>query len=467
MEPSHYLHFAGTLLTYFLQVSAGFVVCAIVVRLLPGPHLRFRAWFAFLVLSGFYWFASLATYLIGFSTPRFRLFGGAAETVVAQSSHHLFIPARWSTYVVPAGTLITWGYALGVGILLIAKAWKHVRLRLFVNQGTSASPALQALFDNLCQEFGVRRCSLVVLHGMISPATAYWWRPRILIPEICQQMDDYSQLADILSHELTHIVRRDYLWAMISDVFCTLLFFHPAAWQARKSMRRERELACDRAVVQARPDHRADYATSLARFVRLRMLQEVASVGVDFASSSSLLGLRIRCILSEPVKTPLWKRLTAATACLGFVMMFGILCPALSVLMDFAGQPQSVADAVASASVQNTKHQAAHKSKLMAKAGTESEPGAFQYPDDLTSLRVSRSIPETSAYRMSAAPSVAGSGEFLHNEKPVWRDSSPGSPSYEPPSVRSVVLSTIGGIAVERGERGGRGHDRDDHLLSK
>ncbi len=468
MEPSHYLHFAGTLLTYFLQVSAGFVVCAIVVRLLPGPHLRFRVWFGFLILSAFYWFASLAIYIVGFSTPRFRLFGGAAQSVVAHGSHHLLIPARWSTYVVPAGTLITWGYGLGVGILLIAKAWKHVRLRLVVSCGTAAAPGLQVLFNNLCHEFGVRRCSLVVLPGMISPATAYWWRPRILLPQICQQMEEYSGLSDILSHELSHIVRRDYLWALISDIFCTLLFFHPAAWHARKNMRLERELACDRAVIQARPEHRADYATSLARFVRLRMLQQVASYGVDFASSPSLLGLRIRCILSEPVKTPLWRSLAAAFGSLVFVVMFGVACPALSVLMDFAGQPQTVADVVSSASAQNNKHQAvAHKAKLMAKAATENAPGTYQYPDNLTSLRVSRSIPETSAYRFTSNPPTGGSGEYLHSEKPAWHDSSPGSPSYGPPSVRSVLLSTIGGIAVERGEHGGKGHDRDLHLYSK
>jgi hypothetical protein len=468
MEPSHYLHFAGTLLTYFLQVSAGFVVCAIVVRLLPGPHLRFRAWFSFLILSGFYWFASLASYILGFSAPRFRLFSGAAQSVVAHGSHRVLIPASWSSYVVPAGTLITWGYMLGVGVLLIAKAWKHVRLRLLVNHGLQASAGLQSLFVGLCRDFGVRRCSLVILPGMISPATAYWWRPRILLPQLCQHMEDYSQLGDILSHELTHIVRRDYLWAMVSDVFCTLLFFHPAAWQARKNMRRERELACDRAVIQARPDHRADYATSLARFVRLRMLQQVASYGVDFASSPSLLGLRIRCILSEPVKTPLWKKFTAAAGCLVFLTIFGAACPALSVLMDFAGQPQTVADAVRSASAQNQKQQiTTHKPRLMAKASTEGEAGVTQYPDTLTSLRVNRSIHETSAYRFASAPPSGGSGEYLHTEKPAWHDSSPGSPSYEPPSVRSVVISTIGGIAAERSEHGGRGHDRDYHLLSK
>ena len=161
MEPSHYLHFAGTLLTYFLQVSAGFVVCAIVVRLLSGPHLRFRVWFGFLIVSALYWCASLASYVIGFSTPRFRLFGGAATNVVAHGSHHLLIPARWSAYVVTAGTLITWGYVLGVGILLITKAWKHVRLRFLVSHGLEPSPALRAL--------------LAISVATSVYAAAHWW----------------------------------------------------------------------------------------------------------------------------------------------------------------------------------------------------------------------------------------------------------------------------------------------------
>jgi hypothetical protein len=143
--------------------------------------------------------------------------------------------------------------------------------------------------------------------------------------------------------------------------------------------------------------------------------------------------------------------------------MFGVVCPALSVFMDFAGQPQSVADAVTSASMTHARpQQAVHKARLMAKATTESDAGPTAYPDNLTSLRVSHAILETPAYRFTSNPSQAGSGEYLHNEKPVWHDSSPGSPSYNPPSVRSVVLSTIGGIAAtERGERGGRGHERE------
>ena len=285
MEPSHYLHFAGTLLTYFLQVSAGFVVCAIVVRLLPGPHLRFRVWFGFLILSALYWFASLASYFVGFSTPRFRLFGDAAQSVVAHSSHHLLIPARWSTYVVPAGTLITWGYGLGVGILLIAKAWKHVRLRLLVNHGVERPTGR----TDVVRQSLSRVWRPPLLSGCSSRHDLSRLRPiggvrEFFFPISASRWKSIRGLSDILSHELSHIVRRDYLWALISDVFCTLLFFHPAAWHARKNMRLERELACDRAVIQARPEHRADYATSLARFVRLRMLQQVASYGVDFAS---------------------------------------------------------------------------------------------------------------------------------------------------------------------------------------
>ena len=132
-----------------------------------------------------------------------------------------------------------------------------------------------------------------------------------------------------------------------------------------------------------------------------------------------------------------------------------------------ADQVQMPFEPVRVASAQNATHQAVHKPKVMARTAAENAPAAYKYPDDLTSLRVNRSIPETSAYRFTSNPPTGGSGEYLHTEKPAWNDSSPASPSYGPPSVRSVVLSTIGGIAVEHGEHGGHGHDRDYHLLSK
>ena len=138
----------------------------------------------------------------------------------------------------------------------------------------------------------------MVLPGLKSPATAGWWNPRILLPEVCEQIGPTPQVADVLCHELVHVARRDYLWAGLSDLICCLLFFHPAVWKARKAMVLQGELACDLAVLETRSGDRADYADSLTYFVRLRMLQDGFSLGVDFAASASL-GLRIRTILDN------------------------------------------------------------------------------------------------------------------------------------------------------------------------
>ncbi|HET9790772.1 MAG TPA: M56 family metallopeptidase, partial [Candidatus Angelobacter sp.] len=120
------------------------------------------------------------------------------------------------------------------------------------------------------------------------------------------------------------------------------LFFHPAVWSARKKMRLERELACDRAVVEACPDHRADYAASLAQFVRLSFRTSSPSHHVQFAAPSSLLGKRIRTILFDADTGPGWNRLCSAGLLATTVMTIVLFTPQVSLSFDLS---QSIAPA--------------------------------------------------------------------------------------------------------------------------
>jgi beta-lactamase regulating signal transducer with metallopeptidase domain len=99
-------------------------------------------------------------------------------------------------------------------------------------------------------------------------------------------------------------------------------------------MRIERELACDRAVVEACPDHRADYAASLAQFVRLSISPRRSAPEVQFAAPSSLLGRRIRSILLEPVALPQWNRMCSAGLAATMVMTLLLFAPQMSVSFD-------------------------------------------------------------------------------------------------------------------------------------
>jgi hypothetical protein len=297
----------------------------------------------------------------------------------------------------------------------------------------------------------ISRTKLLVLPGLASPATAGWWIPRILLPEVCEQIGPTAQVADVLCHELIHVARRDYLWARLSDLICCLLFFHPAAWQASKAMALQAELACDQEVLEKRPGDRADYAGSLTYFVRLRMLQEGFSLGVDFAASTSL-GLRIRTILTTPQPAAWWKGCSRAIAGLSLITAFSFLAPLMALSVGFtASLVEHVSNQLR---VQTEANHFRKPRQIQRRAATQQAP-----KDSLTTLRVRPYVSETPVYTMtSSSNSVVGSAGS-EGESPAWRES---EPAIQHPSVSSVIRATLGEIAA-RGTRTGRDHDRDDH----
>ena len=79
--------------------------------------------------------------------------------------------------------------------------------------------------------------------------------------------------------------------------------------------------------------------------------------------------------------------------------------------------------------------------------------------DSLTTLPTQRYVSETPAYTMTSSSSSSGVSAGSEQEAAVWQES---QPIAHPPSVSSVIRTTLGEIAA-RGTRTGRGHDRDDH----
>ncbi|HET7871271.1 MAG TPA: M56 family metallopeptidase, partial [Terriglobales bacterium] len=315
---------------------------------------------------------------------------------------------------------------------------RSFRLRRLLKLAFPPSPELTRLFEQLREEAGVRRCELQLLPGLTSPGTVYWLRPSILVPENFDSHAVQAQLADVLRHELAHIARRDYLLAALSDTVCALLLFHPAVWYARKRMRLERELACDLAVVEACPDRRADYADTLAHFVRQRVFSQSSVAGVDFAGSPSFLLQRVRCILAEPIRTPLWKKLSAATAVFAMFALFAVYVPALAIVLDFASRP-----AASPTATQNASPEIASALPPLARARHISLAVAEQpvtYPDDLTTLRVQdRQVEAEEALRASRSGGNTLSGDPEATDS-AWRERSPVCSRVPGPSVGSILL---------------------------
>lgn len=464
MAPNHYLQLAGIILSCILKVAAGYLVCVCLARILRRPDLRFRVWLAFVLASGIYWTGLLTSAIRHWS---FNDSGRLSAVGSSPSPTHWLVPLRWSQDITISGRILLGVYLSVVLMLACRKAWVHIRLRSLLSLGSEPSPEVSSLFEDLRCELGVARCELEVLQGLRSPATAYWWRPRVVLPEETADLGVSPQLASIFCHELTHVQRRDYFWSNVTDIMCGFLFFHPAVWQARKHMRLERELACDLAVVMARPDFRVDYADNLARFVRRSIIQEGISCGVDFAASASILGVRIRNILAEPARLPWWKKLSSATAAAGLLLVFMVVSPELSVGIDFAGdalKPAHLLTRVAPrpAAMHNRQQLGAASARKQPHTGQTVEAGQ---QDSLRGVKTRSYLPETPAYRLSSGNYTPTSGSAPNWDAPALSEPSPANPTVSQPSVTDsvtkIVLGTVGGVIIhERSEHGGHGRVR-------
>lgn len=76
------------------------------------------------------------------------------------------------------------------------------------------------------------------------------WRATLLIPTDAADWPRERRDA-VLVHELSHVRRRDVQAQLIAQAVCALHWFNPLAWMAARRLRREREFACDDAVLAA------------------------------------------------------------------------------------------------------------------------------------------------------------------------------------------------------------------------
>jgi bla regulator protein BlaR1 len=75
-------------------------------------------------------------------------------------------------------------------------------------------------------------------------------RPVLLWPEgISCHMDD-AHLESVLAHEVCHVQRRDNLTSAIHMLVEAIFWFHPGVWWMERQLVKEREHACDEAVLQ-------------------------------------------------------------------------------------------------------------------------------------------------------------------------------------------------------------------------
>ena len=109
---------------------------------------------------------------------------------------------------------------------------------------------LSAIFDSCRRQLGIRRrvALLTVSHG-IGAASMGTLRPTVLLSEQAVLHSDADQLRMVLLHELVHLRRFDPLVLRLALILNVIHWLNPVAWLVMSRLQRDRELACDAAVL--------------------------------------------------------------------------------------------------------------------------------------------------------------------------------------------------------------------------
>jgi TonB family protein len=162
-----------------------------------------------------------------------------------------------------AGTLLRFG--------LLAVGFRRLR-RYRLN----STPAANA-FTGLCERLGVS-ADIRISAEIPGPATFGLRRPVILLPE--GWMDDEA----IACHELLHVRRRDWCFAVAEECVRSVLWFNPAMWWLIAQIQLAREEAVDRCSIAI--------LNSRERYVNALLAMAAARSGLELAPASPFLRKR-------------------------------------------------------------------------------------------------------------------------------------------------------------------------------
>jgi TonB family protein len=192
---------------------------------------------------------------------------------------------------------------LGLGLYRLSRYRKSAR---------ELSP-LPATIEELQSRLAVSS-SVYLSTEVDSPVTFGWRRPTIILPLRFLKMDAGAQRA-IACHELLHVYRRDWVWALPEEIIRALFWFHPGIWWLVGRIQLSREQSVDRQVLQLTHD-RESY---------LQALLEIAQASEHITGSPATLFLsehqltqRIALILKEAV-------MSKSRTAFSLSAMFGLL----------------------------------------------------------------------------------------------------------------------------------------------
>ena len=270
----------------------------------------------------FAWTAALAVLLVlplmvrigpKWSTSAPAVAEATELTVVVSAARAAVIPRIPYEVLYLIGALFVTGrFAIG-----IARTWRMVRRSV---------PAAHAasMAEELRRALRIDR-TVRVLHSAEAAVPMTWGilRPVVLLPEAARQWPA-ARLHAVLLHELVHVQRHDLAAHTLSHAVCCLYWLHPLVWLAARELRKEREAACDDAVL-SRGVAPADYAGHLMELARSMSEGQRNLADVPAMAATTGLESRVRALLDRGRnRAPLSRRVALTVAVLACALVLPV-----------------------------------------------------------------------------------------------------------------------------------------------
>ena len=267
-----------------------------------SPRNRFILWLNVFVL------AALLPFFAAFRTPALVPLSDAAATSIRV---HL-LSAGWAEAFV--------GLWVVASLLSLARLfWSSYCLWLLSRTATPIPPeALDPELQSILATAGSRPTEISLSCRVDSPVVIGFFHRVVVIPEWLSKKLTRPELKQVLIHELAHLKRRDDWTNLLQKFFRALFPLNPALILADRQLCREREMACDDAVLDAAVTPRA-YATCLATLAEKRILRRAESLAPGAWRGRSELATRVHRILANNRKL---SSLGTSPAVAAFVLAF-------------------------------------------------------------------------------------------------------------------------------------------------
>ena len=193
-----------------------------------------------------------------------------ANSSVTQTIPSIFVNVEAASsdfHKVAVVALLAW--ALGLSFLLfrlfagLARlAWISKHAKPLFDENWLRSVLELSNFHKVTRAVRLLQCS----SPLAMPLTWGIFRPVIVLPSSATHWHDERRCI-VLSHEIAHIARNDWLLQICTEFTRAIYWFHPLVWLAGARLRQESERACDDAVLLSgiAPSHYATQLLDLAR----------------------------------------------------------------------------------------------------------------------------------------------------------------------------------------------------------